>query len=151
MNDRVSIRKWLLACGVIMLLTGVLHTFGSLHEPTPETPEQAELFRMMKQVKLGLPTAADRTMSELTQGFSLLMSVLCFAAGGAAIATAIRVRNGPGAGVLTWVVVASLVMATAISQVFFFAIPTACFGLALLLGVLSLLLDGRARRAGHVM
>lgn len=146
MTDQTKprVRAWLLASACVMLLTAAAHTLGTLQTPKPENPDQARLFETMATVRLALPMAPDRTMQELSTGFSWLMSIHCLTLGLVGVVVALGIRTGPGVRGLTLVIAAALALCTVVSVLFFFIVPTVAFGLALILAVLSLLLDPRS-------
>ncbi len=114
----------------LAFFTAALHMVGAhlTPPPAPANDFERQLLDLMQRVKLGLPGAPDRTMFELTNGFSLLMSLHLALSGGIGIIIARR-----GAADAMFMKAAARIFSAAyfvafvISLMHFFVIPSACF------------------------
>ena len=127
----MAMKAFKLGC-YLAFFTAALHMIGAHIVPafSPAVPSndfERQMLELMQTVKLGLPGAPDRTMFELMNGFSLLMSLHFALTGGIGIIIA---RRGVGDALLMKAVArtfaATYIIAFVISLMDFFVIPSAC-------------------------
>jgi hypothetical protein len=124
----------------LAFLTAILHLVGAHLVPQPPPPDDTgrQMQQLMETYKLGLPGAADRTMAELVNGFSLLMSLHYALTGGLGLIVARRAAGDPLLmAAAARALAGAYVIALVISLSYFFIIPTICSGAVALCFVIA--------------
>jgi len=128
----MAMKAFKLGC-YLAFFTAALHMVGAhivpaVSPPVPSSDAARQLLDMMSTVHLGLPGAPNRTMFEMLNGFSLLMSLHLALTGGIGILIARRGVGDPmfmKASARTFA--AAYLVAFVISLMHFFVIPSATF------------------------
>lgn len=124
----MAMRFFRIGC-YLAFFTAALHMVGAHLVPQPPPPDETarQMQNLMETYKMGLPGAADRTMAELVNGFSLLMSLHFALTGGLGLIVARRAVGDPLLMAATArALAAAYVVTLVISLTYFFIIPTLC-------------------------
>ena len=124
----MAMRFFRIGC-YLAFFTAALHMVGAHLVPQPPPPDDTarQMQTLMETYKLGLPGAADRTMAELVNGFSLLMSLHFALTGGLGLIVARRAAGDPVLmAAAARALAGAYVIALVISATYFFIIPTLC-------------------------
>jgi hypothetical protein len=120
--------------GVVLVLLGLVHAISLFEKPVPANDTEKQLLDLMTNYKFNL-MGSSRSMNDLLRGFSI--SFMLAALGFGAVDLAL---SGERSALLKRVALANvlwLAAMTAVSMHYFFAAPTSCLAVTLLIFLLS--------------
>ena len=131
------------------VVTALLHMTGVFLEPLPANDTERQLHELASTYKFPLPGGPNRTMLEITSGFSLVYALMLALTGGLGLIVSRRAANDDLLFLATARALAGgYLVLLAISVTHFFLVPTACTAVIAL--SFAITASGRSARAPSV-
>jgi hypothetical protein len=133
MTDKGGRRLFKLG-GVVLVLLGLVHAISLFEKPVPANDTEKQLLDLMTNYKFNL-MGSSRSMNDLLRGFSVSFMLAALAFGGLDL-----VLSGERSALLKGIALANVIWLaamTAVSVHYFFAAPTSCLVVTLLIFLLA--------------